>query len=75
MLINEYKVSTQRLLDPLKTILSNYFDLYDLMIGTKVLSFEEIKNASMNHIKAYDDILKLIRCDELTERVFLNKLV
>jgi hypothetical protein len=60
MLINKYKESSQR--DALKEILSNYFDLYDLMIGT-------------NHIKAYDDILKLIRCDKLTNWVISNKLV
>jgi hypothetical protein len=40
-----------------------------MMTGTKVVSSEDLKTTSIKHIKQYDNILKLIRCDKLSERV------
>jgi hypothetical protein len=56
-------------LDSLKIIIGNYFDLYDMMIGGKVISFNEIKMTSLAHIKGYEQTLKLVRCEKLIERV------
>lgn len=68
-LITEYQKSSEQLINSLKTILGNFFDLYDIMISKKAISFEDIKNKTIDNIKNYDNIMTMIKCDELSNRV------